>query len=243
MSRPRLLGTALLVFANEGVSSMISRLCILALLALLPALAQAADPPRENSPADVNLFVSLFDGKTLDGWQGAKDGYEIVDGAIMCKPKGGGNLYTEKEYADFHLKFEFKLTPGANNGIGLRTPLQGDPAFVGMEIQVLDDSSDKYNGKLAEYQYHGSVYGVVAAKRGHLKPVGEWNSEEIILKGKHIQVILNGETIVDADLEKASTPKTIDGREHPGLKRDSGYIAFCGHGAEVWFRNLYIKEL
>lgn len=207
-------------------------------LSLVPTLAALAD-----DQATKDEFVSLFDGKSLDGWQGSKDGYEIVDGAIVCKPKGGGNLYTEKEYSDFHLKFEFKLTPGANNGIGLRTPLQGDPAFVGMEIQVLDDSSDKYKDKLAEYQYHGSVYGVVPAKRGHLKPVGEWNSEEIILKGKQIKVILNGETIVDADLEKASTPKTIDNREHPGLKRDSGFIGFCGHGAEVWFRNVQIKEL
>lgn len=197
----------------------------------------------EETPVAEEGFVSLFDGKTLAGWQGGKDGYEIVDGALMCKPKGSGNLYTEKEYANFHFKFEFKLTPGANNGIGIRTPLQGDPAFVGMEIQVLDDTAEQYDGKLAEYQYHGSVYGVVPAKRGHLKPVGEWNSEEIILKGKQIKVILNGETIVDADLEQASTPKTIDDREHPGLKRDSGYIGLCGHGAEVWFRNLRIKEL
>lgn len=187
-------------------------------------------------------FVSLFDGKTLDGWQGGKDGYEIVEGAIVCKEKGGGNLYTSKEYADFHLKFEFKLTPGANNGIGIRTPLQGDPAYVGMEIQVLDDSSDRYKG-LKDYQHHGSVYGVVAAKTGRLKPVGEWNSEEIILQGKQIKVILNGETIVDADLEKASTPKTIDGQNHPGLKRDKGYIGFCGHGAHVEYRNLRLKEL
>ena len=207
-------------------------------LTLVPTLVLAAD----DQPA-AEGFVKLFDGKSLAGWQGSKDGYDIVEGAIVCKPKGGGNLYTEKEYSDFHLKFEFKLTPGANNGIGLRTPLQGDPAFVGLEIQVLDDSSDKYKDKLAEYQYHGSVYGVVPAKRGHLKPVGEWNSEEIILQGKQIKVILNGETIVDADLEKASTPKTIDNREHPGLKRDSGYIGFCGHGAEVWFRNVQLKEL
>jgi len=187
-------------------------------------------------------FVELFDGKTLDGWQGGKDGYEIVDGAIVCKEKGGGNLYTAKEYADFHLKFEFKLTPGANNGIGIRTPLEGDPAFVGMEIQVLDDTSDRYKG-LKEWQHHGSVYGVVPAKTGHQKPVGEWNSEEIIVHGKQVKVILNGETIVDADVEKAGTPKTLDGRDHPGLKRDKGYIGFCGHGAHVEYRNLRLKEL
>ena len=204
----------------------------LAALAICPCLALAAD----------DGFTSLFDGKTLAGWQGGKDGYDIVDGAIVCKPKGGGNLYTEKEYSDFHFKFEFKLTAGANNGIGIRTPLSGDPAYVGMEIQVLDDSSDRYKN-LKEYQHHGSIYGVAPAKTGFLKPVGEWNSEEIIAKGKHVTVILNGETIVDVDLEKASTPKTIDGREHPGLKRDSGYIGFCGHGAHVEFRNLRIKEL
>ena len=187
-------------------------------------------------------FVALFDGKTLDGWQGGKDGYEIVDGAIVCKEKGGGNLYTAKEYADFHLKFEFKLTPGANNGIGIRTPLEGDPAFVGMEIQVLDDTSDRYKG-LKEWQHHGSVYGVVPAKTGHQKPVGEWNSEEIIVHGKQVKVILNGETIVDADVEKAGTPKTLDGRDHSGLKRDKGYIGFCGHGAHVEYRNLRLKEL
>lgn len=187
-------------------------------------------------------FVPLFDGQTLAGWQGAKDGYAVADGAIVCKVKGGGNLYTEKEYADFHLKFEFKLTAGANNGIGIRTPLEGDSAFVGMEIQVLDDTSDQYKG-IKDWQRHGSVYGVVAAKGGHQKPVGEWNSEEIIVKGSHVKVILNGETIVDADVAKASTPKTLDGREHPGLARDKGHIAFCGHGAHVEYRKLSLKEL
>jgi hypothetical protein len=187
-------------------------------------------------------FVSLFDGQTLNGWQGGKDGYEVVDGAIVCKERGTGNLYTDKEYGNFHLKFEFKLTPGANNGIGIRTPLSGDAAYVGMEIQVLDDSAERYKG-LKEWQHHGSIYGVVPAVTGHLKPVGEWNSEEIIALGKQITVILNGMTIVDANIEKASTPKTIDGRDHPGLKRDKGYIGFCGHGARVEYRSLRIKEL
>jgi hypothetical protein len=208
------------------------------LIAYASTVAFAAD----SQPAGEDGFVSLFDGQTLAGWQGGKDGYEVVEGAIVCKPKGSGNLYTEKEYGDFHFKFEFKLTPGANNGIGIRTPLTGDPAYVGMEIQVLDDTSDRYKG-VKDYQRHGSIYGVAPAKTGHLKPAGEWNSEEIIARGKQITVILNGETIVDADIEKASTPKTIDGREHPGLKREKGYIGFCGHGAHVEFRNLRIKEL
>jgi hypothetical protein len=187
-------------------------------------------------------FTSIFDGKTLDGWQGSTKGYIVDDGAIQCLAKGGGLLYTDKEYGDFHLKFEFKLTKGANNGLGIRTPIGGDPAYVGMELQVLDDDADQYKN-LRPYQYHGSIYGVVPAKRGHQKPVGEWNKQEVIAKGNHIQVILNGETIVDADIEKASTPKTADGHDHPGLKRAAGYICFCGHGHDVWFRNLRIKEL
>lgn len=188
-------------------------------------------------------FTSLFDGKTLDGWQGNKTGYVAEEGKIVCKKEGGGgNLYTTKEYSDFELRFEFLLTPNANNGIGIRTPLTGDAAYKGMEIQVLDDTGSAYT-KLAPYQFHGSIYGVVAAKKGHLKPVGEWNSETIICQGKKVKVILNGETIVDADIAEASTPKTIDGNEHPGLKNEKGYICFCGHGAHVEFRNLRIKEL
>ena len=192
-------------------------------------------------------FTSLFDGKTLEGWQGGKDGYIVQDECIVSQPKGSGNLATVKEYGDFHLKFEFKLTPGANNGIGIRIPKQFegprlDPAFEGIELQIIDDSSDRY-ANIKEWQRHGSVYGVVPAKTGFLKPAGEWNSEEIIAKGKHIKVILNGETIVDADVEEASKNGTLDGKAHPGLKRDKGQICFCGHGAEVWFRNLRIKEL
>jgi hypothetical protein len=187
-------------------------------------------------------FVSLFDGKTLTGWQGAVTGYLVEDGAIVCDPKKGGFLYTDKEYGDFVLKLEFQLTPGANNGIGIRTPMKGDPAYVGMELQVLDDTAKQYE-KLQPYQYHGSIYGVVACKRGHQKPVGEWNTQEITVKGKDVKIVLNGETIVDANIEKASTPKTIDGKDHPGLKNDKGYICFCGHGAKVAFRNIKIKEL
>lgn len=202
---------------------------------------------RADEPKDAEGFTPIFDGKSLEGWQGGKDGYMVVEGSIVSQPKGSGNLATVKEYGDFHLKFEFRLTPGANNGIGIRVPdeVPGerlDPAFKGIEIQVLDDAADRYKD-IKEWQHHGSVYGVVPAKTGFLKRAGEWNSEEIIARGKQIKVILNGETIVDADVAKASENGTLDGKEHPGLKRDSGHICFCGHGAEVSFRNLRVKEL
>jgi len=204
---------------------------------LFAVAAPAADLSRKEKAEG---FVSLLNGKDLTGWVGATKGYVVEDGKLVCPKRGGGNLYTKNEYGDFIFRFEFKLTSGANNGLGIRAPLKGDAAYVGMEIQILDTG---YKGRLQPYQYHGSIYGVVAAKRGFLKPTGEWNSQEIIAKGNQIKVVLNGTTIVDADIKKASTPKTIDGRPHPGLKRKKGHIGFLGHGSRVEFRNIRIKDL
>ena len=187
-------------------------------------------------------FALLFNGKDLSGWTVNTTGYAVEDGRIVVLEHTGGNLYTQKEYSNFVLRFEFKLTPGANNGLGIRAPLSGDAAYVGMELQILDDTADKYKN-LKPYQYHGSIYGVVAAKRGHLKPVGQWNFEEVIANGRQITVNLNGAGIVDADIDKAATPATIDGRNHPGLKRDKGHIGFLGHGDRVEFRSIRIREL
>jgi HEAT repeat protein len=189
---------------------------------------------------DAEGFISLFNGKDLTGWTGDTNGYVAENGEMICRP--GGNLYTENEYGDFVIRFEFKLTAGANNGLGIRAPLAGDAAYEGMEIQILDDSADQYKD-LHPYQYHGSIYGVVPAERGHLKPVGEWNFEEVTAKGRRITVKLNGAAIVDADIDKASAPRAVDGKNHPGLKRDKGHIGFLGHGTVVEFRNIRIKEL
>jgi hypothetical protein len=188
-------------------------------------------------------FELMFNGKNLTGWQGNTKGYVVKDGMILVEPElGGGNLYTAKEYGDFIMRFEFKLTPGANNGLGIRTPLNANAAYEGMELQILDNTADKYKN-LKPYQFHGSIYGVAPAKVGFLKSVGDWNYEEVIAKGNRITVKLNGTTIVDADIKKASTPKTMDERKHPGLKRKKGFIAFCGHGDKLAFRNLRIKTL
>jgi len=190
-------------------------------------------------------FVQLFNGTDMAGWVGNKQGYAVKDGIMICDPAlgGGGNLYTEKEYGDFIFRFEFRLTPGANNGLGIRAPLTGNAAYDGMELQILDDQSPRYTGWLKDYQHHGSIYGVVPAKKGYLKPVGEWNYQQVTAKGKQITIKLNGETIIDANIEKESTPKTIDGKKHPGLKRSSGHIGFCGHGDQVEFRNIRIRSL
>ncbi|QDV36838.1 3-keto-disaccharide hydrolase [Tautonia plasticadhaerens] len=212
------------------------------LVALL-ALSVAPRPASSAGPVqDDEGFVPLFNGEDLSGWQGATDGYAVEDGVLYCKAGSGGKLYTGDEYEDFVLRFDFKLTPGANNGIGLRAPTEGDPAFAAMEIQILDDTAEKYSG-LQPYQYHGSVYGIVPAKKGHLKPVGEWNSQEISCIGRHVTVVLNGETIVDADLDEASEGGTMDGRDHPGLERSTGYIALLGHGDRVDFRDIRVKVI
>ena len=206
--------------------------------------------PREKGTNELTAdekkegFVPLFNGKDLTGWTNTQ-GYQVNDGVLVVDPSqgGAGNLCTEKEYGDFAVRFEFRLTPGANNGLGIRMASQGDAAYQGMEIQILDEDSPRYRGWLKDYQHHGSIYGVVPAQPGHLKPVGLWNSEEVTAKGKQITVKLNGVTIVDADIEKASTPKTIDGNEHPGLKRTTGRIGFLGHGDYLEFRNIRIKPL
>ncbi len=219
------------------------RLCYalsaLLLAANLSAAAETSAPTLSKREAQQG-FVSLFDGKTLNGWQGSLKGYTVEDGLLVCRKEGGGRLFTKKEYADFVFRFEFKLEPGGNNGVGIRTPARGDPAYVGMEIQILDDSSPRYKN-LKPYQYHGSIYGVVPAKRGHQKKPGQWNSEEIMCKGSRVRVRLNGTVIVDADLDKIK--ETMDGRDHPGLHNKKGHIGFLGHGARIEFRNIRIREL
>jgi hypothetical protein len=190
-------------------------------------------------------FKPLFNGVNLDGWVGNKDDYVVENGEIVVYPGAsgsGGNLYTEKEYSDFRLRFEFKLTPGANNGIGIHAPLTGDAAYQGKEIQVLDDSAAIY-ANLKPYQYHGSVYGLAAARRGSLNPVGEWNTEEINVDGDYISVTVNDKQVVRVDLKRVRLEGPLDGKEHPGLDKTIGHIGFLGHGSEVHFRNIRIVEL
>ena len=189
-------------------------------------------------------FKSLLNGKDLDHWVGNKTDYVMENNELLVRPKRGGhgNLFTAEEYSDFIFRFDFKLTPGANNGLGIHAPLDGDAAYEGKELQILDDTAEIY-ANLQPYQYHGSVYGIIAAKRGALNPVGEWNSQEVIVKGNHIKITLNGTVIVDGDWKEASKNGTADHKEHPGLERNTGHIGFLGHGAELAFRNIRIKDL
>ncbi len=187
-------------------------------------------------------FEKVFNGRDFTGWEGPIDNYVVTNGTLMCKPGKGGTIYTKDEFSDFVVRLEFKVPPGGNNGLALRYPGKGDTAYVGMcELQVLDDNYDKVKGKLDPRQVHGSAYGMAGAQRGYHRPVGEWNFQEVTVKGSKIKVELNGQVILDTDLSKitefmANTP-------HPGKDRTSGHFGFAGHNDPVAFREVRIKKL
>ena len=188
-------------------------------------------------------FKSVFNGKDFTGWAGPVDNYQVQDGAITCRPGKGGTIYTTQEYGDFIARLEFKLPPGGNNGLAIRYPGKGDAAYSGMcECQVLDDNYEKATGeKIDPRQAHGSAYGMVAAQRGYQHPIGEWNYEEVTVKGPSLKVELNGTVILECDLSRVSD--YLAGHAHPGKDRTRGYFGFAGHNDPVMFRHISLKAL
>ena len=186
-------------------------------------------------------FKSVFNGKNFEGWSGPTGNYEIIDGGVRCRKGKGGTIYTDERYQDFVVRFKFKLPEGGNNGLAIRYPGRGDSAYVGMcELQVLHNDAKKYS-RLDKRQYHGSAYGMVAAHRGYLRDPGEWNFQEVTVKGSKIKVELNGTVILDTDLSKVT--EFMAKRPHPGLKNKDGHFGFCGHSDPVEFRDISIKKL
>lgn len=187
-------------------------------------------------------YETVFNGKDFTGWAGPTENYTIADGAVFCQPGHGGTIYTEDEYANFQARVEFRLPPGGNNGLAIRYPGEGNPAYDGMtELQVLDTEHPIYAGALDPRQAHGSAYGQAAAVAGYLRPTGEWNFEEVTVDGSTIRVELNGSVILDADLSEitefmADTP-------HPGKDFTKGHFGFAGHNDPVRFRDIAIKRL
>lgn len=183
----------------------------------------------------------LFNGRDLAGWK-AVDGpltsWHVADGQVYCSGGGGGWLSTEKEYANFEIELEFRVPPGGNSGVFLRAPHQGNPAFAGMEIQILDDASPEY-AKLQPFQYCGSLYGVAAPKVRVSKPAGEWQKMHIACVGRNVKVKLNDVSIIDADLD--AHPDKL--AEHPGIKRSTGHVGLQNHGTRLDFKNVRLKAL
>ena len=186
-------------------------------------------------------FKSVFNGLNLKGWAGEKENYEVRDGAIACKAGKGGTLFTEDVYSDFIARVEFKLPAGGNNGLAIRYPGKGNAAYAAMcELQVLDNTAEKY-AKLDQRQYHGSAYGIAPAHRGYLRPVGEWNFQEVTVIGSTIKVELNGTVILDTDVSEAK--EYMANTPHPGIGLKEGHFGFAGHNDPVMFRNIMIKRL
>lgn len=183
-------------------------------------------------------FTPLFNGKDLAGWKatGNMKVWGVEDGVLYVAKGGGGWLMTDKEYADFELRLEYKVPKVGNSGVALRSPLEGNPAYAGMEIQLIDDLNWK---GLQPYQHTGSIYGVVPAAKITSKQPGEWNQMRIVCKGRKVMIEHNGEVLVDADLDQHK--KHFKG--HPGLLRKTGHIGLQSYNYRVEFRNIYVKKL
>ena len=206
--------------------------------------------------ADEGGFVRLFNGRDLDGWIGATNLFYAENGELVFREgeRNFGNLMYHRPFTNFVARFEFKLVPNGNNGFAIRAgreTIDGgaliggnsvitDPAYNGMEIQILDNRGDKKQ-HLKAWQYHGSIYGVVAAQRGAQRPVGEWNEEEVVADGENITVRVNGRVILATSVKDLA--ETPDGKPHPGLHNPSGYLGFVGHTMPVRIRNIEIREL
>ncbi|MEO7600362.1 MAG: DUF1080 domain-containing protein [Opitutus sp.] len=195
------------------------------------------------SHGESSAFKAVFNGKDFAGWSGPTENYEVVDRAIVCRPKKGGTIFTKEQFSDFVARLEFKLPPGGNNGLALRYPGTGDAAYAGMaESQILGDDYEKVTGnKLDPRQVHGSAYGMIPAVRGYQRPSGEWNFEEITVQGSTIKVELNGTVIMSGDVAKVS--EYFANHEHPGKMLTSGAFGFAGHNDPVAFRTIRIKSL
>lgn len=198
-------------------------LFVFALAIAFASSVQSQDAPKQDAAPVEPGFVSIFNGKDLDGWKGATKGYVAENGSLVCLKKGGGNLFTDKEYGDFIFRFDFKFDPDGNNGVSVR----------GHEIQILDDYAAIHKN-IKPCQYHGSIYCKVPAKRGSTKPAGEWNSEEIEVRGTQWKVTVNGMVIVDADISKVEGLEAV-------AKRTKAPLGFLGHGTRVEFKNLRVK--
>lgn len=210
---------------------MIRRLAATVSLVLFTAPCPAGETPKG--------FTSLFNGTDLAGWKatGKKEAWEADKGAILCKGGGGGWLLTEKEFGDFELRLQYKMPKAGNSGVALRSPLEGDPAYAGLEIQLIDDVG--WPGKLADWQRTGSIYNVAPAKKINNRPVGEWNHLRIVCQGRKVLIEQNDEVLVDANLDDFKA----DFKRHPGLLREKGHVGFQSYNVRVEFRNIFVREL
>ncbi|MEX0944743.1 MAG: family 16 glycoside hydrolase, partial [Balneolaceae bacterium] len=176
---------------------------------------------KEDEVESEPLFGSLFNGENLDGWQviGHQDAWGVEDGVLYTDGAGSGWISTVSQYDDFIIELEYRVPEGGNSGLFLRAPHEGNPANEGLEIQILDDYAERY-ADLQPWQYTGSIYFEQAASKRVTKPAGEWQSMKVRAEGPKIQVTLNGELIINANLIHYME----NAPNHPGLLKRTGYI-------------------
>lgn len=196
---------------------------------------------KSPSPTETPQTIKLFSGHDLTHWTpvGANaDSWHVEDGVLYTQGGGGGWLSTNKTYDNFELQLEFKLPEGGNSGVFIRAPRKGNPAYQGIEIQLLDDYAEQY-ADLHDWQYTGSLYDVKAPSKEAVKQAGTWQKMTITVNGPHIKVVLNGVKINEANL--INFMDRVE--EHPGLKRRSGYIGLQNHHSRVEFRNIILTKI
>lgn len=217
-------------------------------MALWVCATAVAQPHNTLSPREQRFgWRLLFNGSDLSGWTvaDAQEAWRVEDGAIHCTGRGGGYLYSNDQYKNFVLRIDFKMSPNANSGVFVRIWDRSDPVNTGMEIQILDS----YGKANPDKHDCGALYDIVAPLRNAARPAGEWNSLSICCRDNRLLAFMNGEKIVDVDLNRWTEPgKNPDGTPNKfkyAYKEmvKPGYIGLQNHGHEVWFRNIKIRPL
>jgi len=205
----------------------------------IKALSDPAPPVVAVRSNDEPGFKSLFNGGDLSGWKfigGDVHDWFVDGGALVTNGRPRGWLMTQREYDDFDLRLEYRVSERGNSGVLVRGAPADDPVRAGMEIQIVDD--DSYPSLPAMHST-GAIYDVAPRSRRATKPAGEWNAMRIVAKGSQITVFLNDIQVVDADLKDYKDRYA----QKPWLDRARGYIGLQSWDGKVEFRNVQIKAL
>jgi hypothetical protein len=232
--------------------------------AIAPLAAQSAakaqarkDPTAPTTTAGKDGWVQLFDGKDLKGWRGYKrpdatgTRWTVADGMLTISSSGAGDtrgardLISEATFDQFDLRWEWKVSQGGNSGVKYFV-LEDQDAAIGHEYQIIDDERHA-DAKIGPHRQTAAFYDVFPAHDRPLKPAGEWNASEVIVKGTHVTHVLNGKTVLEYDLGSPALMAAIDKSKFKGIARfgkpQNGHILVQDHGDQVWYRKIEIKKL